>query len=77
MGREPSIKRDPIERDPKIAWLVEEAWKEAEAEVAARGELPYWGVCHLVWPVQKRILKEKYGIVWRTPAEMNPEILFD
>lgn len=71
------MKRDPIERDPKIAWMVREAEKEAEAEVAALGDLPRWGVCHMIWPRQKRILKEKYGVKWRTPAEMNPDILFD
>ena len=35
------------------------------------------GSCHTLWALQKRILKEKYGITWYTPAELHPEIKFD
>ncbi len=35
------------------------------------------GSCHRLWDMQKTILKEKYGITWYTPAELNPEIKFD
>lgn len=35
------------------------------------------GSCHTLWDIQKRILKEKYGITWYTPAELNPDIKFD
>ena len=35
------------------------------------------GSCHRLWALQKRILKEKYGITWYTPAELHPEIKFD
>ena len=35
------------------------------------------GSCHTLWIFQKRILKEKYGITWYTPAELNPDIKFD
>ena len=35
------------------------------------------GSCHTLWALQKRILKEKYGITWYTPAELNPDIKFD
>ena len=35
------------------------------------------GSCHRLWALQKRILKEKYGITWYTPAELNPEIKYD
>ena len=35
------------------------------------------GSCHRLWALQKHILKEKYGITWYTPAELNPEIKFD
>jgi hypothetical protein len=27
------------------------------------------GACHILWGRQQKILKEKYGINWRTPAE--------
>ena len=35
------------------------------------------GSCHRLWTMQKKILKEKYGITWYTPAELHPEIKFD
>jgi hypothetical protein len=35
------------------------------------------GSCHRLWTIQKTILKEKYGITWYTPAELNPEIIYD
>lgn len=35
------------------------------------------GSCHTLWALQKHILKEKYGITWYTPAELNPDIKFD
>ena len=35
------------------------------------------GSCHRLWTMQKKILKEKYGITWYTPAELNPDIKFD
>lgn len=39
--------------------------------------LPQRGCCHRIWSMQKTILKEKYGITWYTPAELNPDIIFD
>ena len=35
------------------------------------------GSCHTLWDIQKRILKEEYGITWYTPAELHPEIKYD
>ena len=35
------------------------------------------GCCHTLWALQKRILKEKYGITWYTPSELNPDVKFD
>jgi hypothetical protein len=35
------------------------------------------GSCHTLWALQKRILKEKYGITWYSPSELNPDIKFD
>ncbi len=35
------------------------------------------GCCHYIWGMKKRILKEKYGITWYTPSEVNPNIYYD
>ncbi len=71
-----SIEHDPIEDDPKLGPIVEKARREAVSEELAN-QSERLGFCHIVWATQKRILKNKYGIDWKTPAEMNPGILFD
>lgn len=35
------------------------------------------GSCHQLWGLQKKILREKYGLVWYAPSEEYPHILFD
>ena len=35
------------------------------------------GSCHELWYLQKKILKEKYDIIWYTPTECHPDIIFD
>lgn len=66
---------DPKEYDPQIRPVIEKAEREAELELAdwPRAE----GFCHALWGAQKEILRAKYGIDWRTPAEMNPDVIFD
>ena len=34
------------------------------------------GVCHSIWAMKRSHLKEKYGIIWQSPSELNPTILF-
>lgn len=35
------------------------------------------GSCHWLWGMKKHILKKKYGITWYTPAELDPDVIFD
>lgn len=35
------------------------------------------GYCHKYWQTKKKILFEDYGIIWYTPAERHPEIIYD
>lgn len=69
------MKHDPQEYDPILGKLIYEAEQEAEAEL--KDEFRCFGFCHLIWGTQKRILRDKYNIDWKTPAEMNPNITFD
>jgi hypothetical protein len=73
MKKEYQYKIDKILREAhiKIAEI------EAEAELENSDQRGQMGFCHLLWATQKRILKEKYGIDWKTPAERNRNILFD
>lgn len=35
------------------------------------------GSCHWIWAMKKRILKEKYGITWYAPPEVNTDCIYD
>ncbi len=35
------------------------------------------GICHIYWNLKKEILESEYGINWKSPEELNPDILFD
>ena len=35
------------------------------------------GSCHRLWAMKKRILKEKYGITWYAPPEVNTDCIYD
>ena len=78
LKREPIVnpwKHDPIEDDPLMQIVLELADEEAHAELAPqeRGFL----YCHPFWTAKKRILREKYQVVWKSPSDMNPSVDFD
>ena len=52
--------------------LLEENRPEAAADMFMQ-----LGSCHSFWAVRKHILKEKYGITWYSPSELNPDIKYD
>jgi hypothetical protein len=66
---------DPIEDEPETKAVIKAAEREAIEKLG--GVDQGLGFCHRVWPVQKRILKKKHGIMWMTPKEMNPNTFFD
>ena len=35
------------------------------------------GMCHSIWYLKKCILRYGFGLIWKTPSERNPHILFD
>ncbi len=72
---EDHLNHDPQEDDPKLGLIIRQA--EAEAEASLSDEPRGIGFCHLLWETQKELLSTKYGIRWMTPAEMNPDVLFD
>ena len=66
---------DPVEQTPEYQKIADEleALIDEELKDVPRG----LGFCHIYWSVKKRILKEKYNIDWRSPAERYPFIRFD
>ena len=58
--------------------LTEEQMEEVNAKAEAlAGPDTYMGYCHIFWAAKKKILREEYGIDWKTPAEEYPTIIFD
>ena len=49
---------------------IPSAPKESRDRPGARQQREYWAV-------KKEMLREKYGIDWRSPAERYPHIIFD
>jgi hypothetical protein len=35
------------------------------------------GLCHRHWALVKQLMRERHGIEWRSPSDMNPGVLFD
>jgi hypothetical protein len=68
-----SILYDPIRDDPTYAWAIKEAGRRASEEIGYN----QMGDCHRIWRRTKEILKEEFDIVWYSPREMNPRIIFD
>lgn len=64
---------DPIEDEPHIQPMIAEAAARAEAEVPDSGI----GWCHSIWEAQQKILRDRFGIEWFTPSEMNPNVFYD
>jgi hypothetical protein len=66
---------DPIEEDPESVKAMQQA--EKETQEALSNSQRQMGFCHLFWNTKQRILKEKYGIEWFTPVQMNPGTIID
>ena len=56
---------------------------DAKAKRLTRKELnmpkdEWWfGSCHTFWKHKKKILREEYHMIWRSPQDLNPECCFD
>lgn len=76
---EPFIElRDPQEEDPQLYAIIKSAEHQAIEELRQEEfNNQVWGYCRVVWDRQQHILKEKHGIDWKTPVELNPNILYD
>ena len=78
------ILHDPIEDRPEMAATFDVVRRRAEetldrwtATVSDGFRKRPLGSCHLVWSEMRKVLKEEHGVLWFTPAEMNPGSVFD
>ncbi|MDE6300816.1 MAG: hypothetical protein K2M19_03790 [Muribaculaceae bacterium] len=69
------LRRDPVEYTR--AW--EDIYYDVEDELTTRFQNAprQRGLCHHIWSVKRELLKDQYGIDWRSPAQMNSRVRFD
>ena len=72
-----SFKRDPIDEDPKFKDLLERVDKTVDERLVNHPMRDGFGFCRVFWGTKKQVLKDEYNIDWRTPIEMNPNVIFD
>lgn len=68
------LKKDPVEWTARWEEVIDEADRMTEEKLKdhPRG----MGFCHGYWHERQKALR-KFGVVWRTPSEMNPRTRFD
>jgi hypothetical protein len=65
---------DPVEYTDRFLAIEPELEKLIREEI---GEGGYLGFCHRYWGAKKRILKERFGIDWKSTADRFPGVMFD
>lgn len=68
---------DPVEDDPLYAEVFKRIDAEVKESMAADPRRGRRGSVHIYWDTKQRLLKQKYGIDWRSPGELNPHVIFD
>lgn len=69
------LHKDPVEYTRE--W--EEIYYDVEEELDRRfaNARKGMGFCFMFWSAKKELLAQKYGIDWKSPAAMNPGVMFD
>jgi len=63
--------------DETLAPKFNEADKEAQPRLEQRGIKPKLGYVHAYWPELEKVLKEKFGLTWYSPDQLNPSRTYD
>lgn len=72
MNRRRNLKQDPIEMSEEYLAVIDEVEEKIEKNRKSFG----MGSCYEYWELKERFLLEK-GIKWKSPALLNPRVLFD
>jgi len=72
MNRRRNLKNDPVEMSKEYLDVIDEVEEEIEKNRKCYG----MGSCHEYWALKERFLIEK-GIKWKSPAILNPRVMFD
>lgn len=68
------LKHDPVEWTARWEEVVDEADRIVDRKLA--GHPRGMGFCFAYWH-ERKIALGKFGVDWRSPAEMNPGVMFD
>ena len=69
------LKQDPVEWSSKYENIIDEANRKIYSLL--EGHPRVMGFCFTYWHAKKQILREEYGIEWKSPEMMNPNVIFD
>ena len=69
--------KDPIEQTSEYQNISNEVDEETNKILSEQSIPKTRGYINKFWALKKQILKNKHNLNWKTPAEMNPGILFD
>lgn len=69
------LKKDPIEWSSDYERVIDDASRRIYALL--EGHPRGMGFCLAYWSVKRQVLKTGYGIDWKSPAIMNPGVMFD
>ena len=69
------LRQDPVE----FTYIWEDIYYDVEKRLDERfANAPrQMGFCFLYWNAKREILKNEYGIDWKSPSQMNPRVKFD
>lgn len=71
-SRRRSLKHDPVEMTKEYLDVIDEVEEKIDRNLTYRG----MGACHEIWNLKFTYLMEK-GIIWKSPAMLNPRVRFD
>ncbi len=66
---------DPVE----YTWEWENIYYDVEEQLNDRfaNYHPHMGFCFMYWNAKRELLENEYHIIWRSPSQMNPGVMFD
>lgn len=71
------LKHDSIEDNENYKDIFKNVDLETERALEAKGIKKELGYLHIFDEYKKKLLKEKYGIEWKTTQEMNEDVRID
>ena len=73
-AKEDQILSDPVELTPEYLAIRYEL--EEKIDDALEHERGYYDYCKEYWMAKRMILRSDYGIRWKSPAALNPNVEF-